>query len=79
MEEGTQRPNRLIRWPEVQKRVGLSHSQVYKLMASVGPDGSSAFPKQIKLGERASGWLESEIDDWINYRVETHRGGGEDS
>jgi predicted DNA-binding transcriptional regulator AlpA len=33
-------------------------------------------PKPIKLvkGGRASGYLESEIDDWINNRVEEARG-----
>ncbi|MFM2589493.1 helix-turn-helix transcriptional regulator [Vibrio sp. TBV020] len=23
------------------------------------------FPRQIKLGERATGWLESEVDRWV--------------
>jgi prophage regulatory protein len=31
------------------------------------------FPKRIKLGERAVGWLESEVRDWLRTRVETSR------
>lgn len=53
----------LLRISDVRKRVGLSRSQIYKL-ASEGK-----FPRQIRLGLRASGWLESEIEEWIAQRV----------
>jgi Prophage CP4-57 regulatory protein (AlpA) len=32
------------------------------------------FPQRIKLGERAVGWLESEVRDWLAIRIETSRG-----
>ncbi|PLX39960.1 MAG: hypothetical protein C0608_10345 [Deltaproteobacteria bacterium] len=32
-----------------------------------------SFPKPIKLGPRASGWLESEIDSWLQERIEESR------
>jgi len=54
----------ILRWPDVKKRIGLGRSRVYQLIA-VGK-----FPKQIKLSERASGWVESEIDEWIAARIE---------
>jgi len=28
------------------------------------------FPKPIKLGARAVGWLESEIEEWLQARIE---------
>jgi prophage regulatory protein len=31
------------------------------------------FPQRIKLGERAVGWLESEVRDWLASRIETSR------
>jgi prophage regulatory protein len=31
------------------------------------------FPKPIKLGARAVGWLESDIDAWLANQVETSR------
>lgn len=31
------------------------------------------FPAPIKIGERAVGWLESEIDEWIEGRVKASR------
>ena len=31
------------------------------------------FPQRIKLGERAAGWLESEVRNCLRIRVETSR------
>jgi len=55
---------RLIKLNEVKRKTGLSRSSVYRL-AKTGE-----FPQPIKLGERASGWLESEINGWIDSRIE---------
>ena len=60
---------KILKLPEVIKRTGLSKSTIYAEI------GKGIFPKQIKLSERSSGWLESEIDDWIQQRVELSRGG----
>lgn len=50
--------DRIIRLPEVIERVGIARTTIYLKIQE------GTFPKQIKLG-RNSGWLESEIDDWI--------------
>lgn len=55
----------ILRLPEVKARTGLSRSTIY-LFVSTG-----AFPRQVSLGSRAVGWLESEIDCWINDRART--------
>lgn len=52
-------PSRLIRLPEVMKRVGLSRSAIYKRMA----EGS--FPRSRSLGPKCAVWVEAEIDAWI--------------
>ncbi|GAA0707939.1 AlpA family transcriptional regulator [Dokdonella soli] len=54
---------RVIRLPEVRTRTGLSRSQLYKL------ESEGRFPAHIKLSERASAWLEHEVDDWIADRI----------
>ena len=66
----TTAPTRILRWPEVARRYPISKSYAYALQAK------GLIPKPIKLikGGRASGYLESEIDDWINNRVEEARG-----
>jgi prophage regulatory protein len=57
-------PNdRVLRWPELKERIGLSRSHVHSLISR------GTFPKQIKLGDRASGWLDSEISDWLEQRI----------
>jgi prophage regulatory protein len=51
---------KLIKLPQVMQITTLSRATVYRLIAK------GEFPKQIKLGPRSSGWLESEIDSWIS-------------
>lgn len=43
--------------------VGLSRSTIYTLMAA------GKFPNSIPLGERSVGWLESDIDAWIDSKM----------
>lgn len=66
----TPRDDRVLRWPEVQQRTGLCRSHVHSLAAK------SKFPAPIKLGGRASGWLESEVNAWIAERVAESRDHG---
>lgn len=57
------RPLALERLPSVRHRTGLSRSEIYRRVA--GGD----FPKPIKLGDRASAWSASEVDQWIAGRI----------
>lgn len=59
--------DRILRWPEVHQRVGICRSHVHNLVSQ------EKFPPPIKLGERASGWVEREIDDWLQKRIKTSR------
>ena len=59
--------DRILRWPEVHQRVGISRSHVHNLVSH------GKFPPPIKLGERASGWVEREIDDWLQKRIKISR------
>jgi prophage regulatory protein len=62
----TTQPAKIIRLPEVKQKVGLGKSVIYDKIKK------GEFPKQIKLGTRASGWLESEVNDWIYSQI-NHR------
>ncbi|WP_318454460.1 helix-turn-helix transcriptional regulator [Photobacterium leiognathi] len=57
----------ILRLPEVQERTGLSRSSIYNYMEK------NKFPKSISLGERAVGWLESEIESWISNKVQERK------
>jgi prophage regulatory protein len=49
------------------ERVGLKQSSIYNKMKA------GDFPKPVKISERAVGWVESEINDWIASRIEEAR------
>lgn len=57
----------ILRLPAIKARTGLSRSTIYLRVAQ------GAFPKQVSLGGRAVGWLESEIDAWLTARIEARR------
>lgn len=52
----------MLRLPQVLARTGLSRSTTYAMVAA------GEFPKPVKLGRRAIGWIETEVDDWIAER-----------
>ena len=54
---------RFLRMDDLREKVGLSRSQIYKLIA----DGD--FPKQNKVGERISVWHESEVEEWMVSKI----------
>lgn len=60
MEQGMKR---IIRLPEVMHKTGLSKSSIY------GGIAVGRFPKQCKIGPRASGWAEESVDVWIDERL----------
>ncbi|MCL6721624.1 AlpA family transcriptional regulator [Klebsiella sp. T2.Ur] len=56
-----------IRLSEVQRRSALGKAWIYKLISQ------GKFPKPVKIGSRAIAFVESEVDDWINQRIEESR------
>ena len=52
-----------LRLPDVVKRTGLSRSTIYRA------ESRGQFPRHVKLGEHASGWLAHEVDAYIAARV----------
>jgi prophage regulatory protein len=57
-------PEKLLRLGAVMERVPYSRANIYRLIHL------GQFPRQIPLGGRAIGWLESEIEAWIAQRVQ---------
>ena len=58
---------RVIRLGEVKNQTGLGRSSIYSRMKA------GTFPQSITLGARAVGWLESDIDDWIDAQVKASK------
>lgn len=57
----------ILRRPQVQARTGLPKSTLFQKVAA------GQFPKPIKLGARATGWLVEDVDRWITERVAASR------
>ena len=62
-------PSCILRLPQVLERVGFSRST---LLSKVG-DGT--FPEPLFLSTRARGWLESDVEAWIESRIQQRDGG----
>jgi prophage regulatory protein len=54
---------RFLRLPEVKHITALSRAHIYLLISK------DEFPKQYKLGQRAAGWLESEVLAWMQSKI----------
>jgi prophage regulatory protein len=59
--------HRILRLPAVKVDTGLSRSTIY-LRVSEG-----TFPKPVSLGGRAVGWLEAEIQEWLQDQIQMSR------
>jgi prophage regulatory protein len=54
---------KINRLPAVKEQTGLSRSSIYLRMSK------GEFPQSISLGDRAIGWLESDIEQWLDERI----------
>jgi len=55
----------LIKRREVLARTALANSTLYRLMK----DGT--FPQSVQIGPRSVAWVEDEVDQWIQQRIES--------
>ena len=55
---------RIIRLPEVLEKTGHAQSTWYEGVKN------GTHPKPVPIGRYTVGWVESEIDEWIEKRIE---------
>ena len=53
----------IIRLPEVIAKTGLSRSTIYVQISK------GNFPKGVPIGDHARGWLNHEVEEWIEARA----------
>ena len=58
---------RFLREPAVLERTGLGHTRLWEL------EQAGKFPRRVKISERACGWLEHEVEEYIAGRVALSR------
>lgn len=60
-------PVQILRLPQVCKATDLGRSMIYQL------ESARLFPCRVRIGARAVGWVESEVQLRLADRVVTHR------
>jgi prophage regulatory protein len=55
--------SRILRLPDVEAKTGFKRAHIYNLMSE------GKFPKRIRTGIRAVGWISQEVDQWIAERL----------
>ena len=58
---------KIIKLPEVKEATGLSRSAIYAYIKR------GIFPQSVTLGPRAVGWVEAEIQEWLEARIAESR------
>jgi prophage regulatory protein len=61
----------LLRPKQAASKAAISISHLYELVAR------GNFPKPIKISERITAFIESEVDAWINEKIQATRTGEE--
>jgi prophage regulatory protein len=62
MEREFTTPPLILRVAQVKARTGLSRSSIYNFIKA------GRFPQSVLLGARAVGWLDHEVDAWLESR-----------
>ncbi|WP_417516115.1 helix-turn-helix transcriptional regulator [Marinobacter sp.] len=65
----------ILRLKNVMTRTGLSRSTIYAKLDPRAKQHDPSFPKQVRLGGGAVGWVESELNEWLEACVSTSRVG----
>lgn len=58
-------PERAIRLPEVIRLIGLSRTQIYRLV------DRGQFPSPVRLSNRVTVWREADVQNWLSAKFAT--------
>lgn len=61
-------PIQILRVRAVEKRLGVSRPTIYRWL-----DNDPTFPRPVKIGSHSVGWVESEINAWLEARIRASR------
>jgi len=64
--------HRFLRLRDVMARTRLARSTVYALVSA------GKFPRQVSVGARSVVWVEAEVQDWMQGRIDESREGSPD-
>lgn len=61
---------KIIRLPELLRITGKSKSSQYAMLNAASPTYDPTFPKSISIGLRSKGWIEQEVIDWLQLKMD---------
>ena len=61
-----------LKLKDVQKITGLSRSSIYAYI------DKGLFPIQVKLGKRSVAWLDTEIESWVDGKINARKASNDD-
>lgn len=62
-------PTRILRCRDLQVRLNLSRSCIYDKLSPTSPRHDPTFPRALRLGANAVGWVEAEVEIWLETRL----------
>jgi prophage regulatory protein len=68
----------ILRLDDIKEITGLSRSTIYDRGDVNSPRFDPKFPKRIKIGLRAVGWLQGDLDAWLDSMIQLSSAGGEE-
>ena len=75
MSEITRPTQRILRLKRLKEKTGISGSTIYNKLNPRSKYYDETFPKPIRLGLGAVGWLEAEVDSWVASRANSRIAG----
>lgn len=66
-------PEKLISIDQVISATGLGLKSVYARLNPKNRLYDPFFPKQVKVGQRAARWVDSEVQTWVQHRISASR------
>jgi prophage regulatory protein len=64
---------KILRLKRLKEKMDMSGSSIYNKLNPRSKYYDEAFPKPVRLGLGAVGWIESEVDAWLESRTNASR------
>lgn len=59
--------SKILRLPDIKNITGLSRSTIYLMIKN------GEFPSNVKIGARAVGWIDADLQLWLQSRIDKNR------
>ena len=55
----------ILRLKQLERKIGLKRSSIYEKSNPKSNRFDPSFPQMVQLSQRAVGWYESDVDEWL--------------